>query len=277
MMPIRRNRPPPSAATPNQRGFALLIVLIGVALLGAMTMRLAAAGRTDIMLTRNLLAAAAAEQAADGAVHEAGVHLAAHTRGWIADGRTIRLDQGNLRIDVTLIDPRGLVNPNLAPAPLMEALIHRVGGDKDRAAHLAAAIFDWRTPGPAPSQGGAKAAQYRAAGLPYVPAGHRFGDVDELGAVLGMSPVLLDALRPHLSVYNFGNILPQRADPIVRDALTQAEIGQPADDDPGPVAIVVARASLPNGARFTRKAALLLVPAANGRPFRILSWENGGA
>ena len=30
-----------------------------------------------------------------------------------------------------------------------------------------------------------------------------------------------------------------------------------------------------NSAGFTRRAAVLLTPAADGRPFRILSWDSG--
>lgn len=259
----------------RQRGFALLAVLAAVALLSVLVMRITASGRSDRLLARNLVAAAMAEAAADGAIHEAGVRLAAHEPGWIADGRTVTVRRAGAAIDIRLGDPRGKVNPNTAPPALMEALLLRLGADPPRAAMAAAAMFDWRTPGPQAAAGGLKVTPYRQEGWFYAPSGHRFTDLDELGAVAGMTPALLAALRPYLSLYNAWTIAPEQADPLVLAALDDAGIGQPADDDPGPVALVRAHARSAAGASFTRRAALLLTPSRRGRPFRILSWESG--
>lgn len=261
---------------PHERGFALLIVLWSLALLALLGTRVTSAGRTEAQLARNMRDAAVAEAAADGAVHQAVFHLLDRSEGrWVADGRARRIDGAGVSISVLPQNPAGLVNPNSAPPALMAALIREVGGDPRAAPTIAAAIFDWRTPGQIASPGGAKARDYAAAGRAFAPPGKPFTDVDEMGAVLGMTPALLAALRPHLSLHNFGRIELAFANPVVLRALAAAGVGQPKLDQVGPVVLLRADATLANGAGFTRRAVVLLTPATDGRPFRILSWESG--
>ena len=59
------------AARANQRGIVLLVVLGVMALLALIGTRLTSTGRVETQIARNALAAAMAEAAADGAVHEA--------------------------------------------------------------------------------------------------------------------------------------------------------------------------------------------------------------
>ena len=265
--PIRKHR---------ERGFALLIVLWSLALLALLGTRVTSAGRTEAQLARNLRDAAVAEAAADGAIHQAVFHLLDRSaRRWVADGQMRRIEGSGVSISVLARNPAGLVNPNSAPPALMAALIREVGGDPRSAPAIGAAIFDWRVPGQIASPAGAKAREYAAAGRAYAPPGRPFADVHELGAVLGMTPALLAALRPHLSLYNFGRIEPAFASPVVRRALAAASVGQPALEEVGQIVLLRADVTLPNGAGFTRRAAVLLTPATNGRPFRVLSWESG--
>lgn len=272
----RHRRPTADGTSRRQRGFALLIVLWSLALLALLGTRVTSAGRTEVQIARNMRDAAIAEAAADGAIHEAAFHLLDRSaRRWATDGQTRRLTGNGFVIDVHAQSPNGLVNPNSAPPTLMAALIREVGGDPRTAAAIAAAIFDWRTPGRIPSEGGAKATQYSAAGRAYAPSGRPFTSLDELGAVMGMTPDLLTALRPHLSLYNYGQIDPVHAAPVLARALAAAGIGQPNLDDIGPVALLRADVILANGARFTRRATVLLRPGPDNRAFRILTWESG--
>jgi len=262
--------------TRRERGFALLIVLWSLALLALLGTRVTSAGRTEVQIARNLRDAAIAEAAADGAIHQAVFHLMDRSaRRWFADGLPHLIEGSGLNIIVRPTDPSGLVNPNSAPPVLMAALMRQLGADPRVASSTAAAIFDWRAPGQIPSPGGAKAPQYAAAGRAYAPTGRPFTDLDELGAVLGMTPELLAALRPHLSLYNFGQLDPARASPVVARAFAVAGIGQPPLDETGPVVLLRADAVLTNGAGFTRRATVLLQPGPDGRPFRILTWESG--
>jgi hypothetical protein len=89
-----------------------------------------------------------------------------------------------------------------------------------------------------------------------------------------MTPALLAALRPHLSLVNFGTIEPKRATRPVLLALQTAGIGQPALRELGTVVLVEADVALASGARFTRRAALLLTPGRDGQAFRVLDWDH---
>lgn len=259
-----------------QSGFALLIVLWTLAMLSMVGIRVVVAGRSDALLVRNLLDAAAAEAAADAAVHATAFRLAGRTVRIPAGGELSRLSLGGGRtVEVRLDELSGLVNPNAAPPPLMAALIRAVGFDPATAAKAAEAIFDWRTPGRLGVGGDDKFAPYETAGLPYAPAGRRFADLDELADLVWVSEALLAALRPHLSLFNLGRIDPARAGPLVARALTDSQVGQPGDDDIGRIFAVRADAVTAGGGRFTRRAVLLMRPGAGGRPFRILEWESG--
>ena len=261
----------------GQRGFALLIVLWAMALLALVGTRITSAGRTEVQIAGNLRDAAEAEAAADGALHQAIFNLLERPpRRWMADGLVRRLALPGGVADVRIDDPRGRLNPNSAPPALMAALILEVGGNPAQAASIAAAVFDWRTSGIVASPGGAKLREYQQAGRSQGPPERPFGDLDELGAVLGMTPGLLAALRPHLSLVNFATIEPARATPALLRALQRAGIGQPAMDETGTVVEITARAVTSRGAGFTRQAAILLRPGPEGRPYRVLSWREGG-
>jgi general secretion pathway protein K len=78
---------------------------------------------------------------------------------------------GGAAATVRVESEQGKVNPNLAPAPLLQALLLPLGVEPRAAASLAASILDWRTAGQRPRPGGAKEPQYRAAGRDYAPPG----------------------------------------------------------------------------------------------------------
>jgi len=63
------------------------------------------------------------------------------------------------------------------------------GLDISDANHAAASLYDWITPGDVHSLGGAKAADYEAAGLPQRPSGAPFKSLDEVALVMGMDAV----------------------------------------------------------------------------------------
>ena len=62
------------------------------------------------------------------------------------------------------------------------------------AAHVAACLYDWVTPGTDPSPGGAKAADYRQAGRTRLPTGKPFATLEEASQVIGMD--LVEKAKP---------------------------------------------------------------------------------
>ncbi len=264
----------------REGGFALLVVLWSLALLALLGTHVVATGRSEVQLAANLRGAAAAEAAADGALFQAVFHLLDPSpRRWRPDGvsREIALP-GGAAATVRVESEQGKVNPNLASAPLLQALLLPLGVEPRAAASLAASILDWRTAGQRPRPDGAKEPQYRAAGRDYAPPGRPFESLEELGLVLGMTPELLARLTPFLSVYQGGDPDLRFAHPVVAQALADAvgrgeDIEVESEADTVPVVVITAAAALPGGARFTRQAHVRLGPGARRRAWQILSWR----
>ena len=263
------------------RGFALLVVLWTVALLALLGAHITAAARQAASLSLLLHGAARAEALADGLVDEAIFRLLDPSpRGWQADGvpRSVRLGGGVG--EVVVLDHAGRVNPSLATPQLLAALLRHDGVEEGRATRLAAAIVDWRSLEDKPSPGGAKLAQYRAAGLPYGPPNEAFRSLEELGLVLGMTPDVLARLQPHLSVWTRGQINLARADPVVAQAeqetrdSSSGQLQQMPAGEIGPlVAEIVARVTL-REAQVVRHAVVRFDPAEaqTPQPWHILAW-----
>ncbi len=260
----------------GQRGFALLIVLWTMVLLALLVSGITATGRTEAELAANLRGGAIAEAAADGAVATATFRfLDASGAHWPADGAWHRLRVGTAEVAVAIADEDGRVNPNTAPRVLLVALLRRLHVAPDAAKRLAAAIVDWRSPGPAPSPHGAKAPQYRAAGRSWAPPGGPFRSAGEVALVLGMTPMLMDRLRPHISVATAGPVDSALADPVVRAALVDANGGvlPPRETGSARTLRVTARAVAPDGSRFSRTRILRVDPLRGD--LRTLAWERG--
>jgi len=259
----------------GDRGFALLIVLWSVVLLALLVTQLVAAGRTELQLAANLRGAAVAEAAADGALHEAIFHLLDPATRWRADGVPHVLQRPSGTATVRIEDEGGKVNPNTAPPELLSALLRRAGADARTAGEIALAIVAWRFPN---RQGPPAEAAYRAAGKDYGPPGAPFRSVAEVGAVLGMTPALMDLLQQGLSVHTDTDPVAAVAPPIVRQALIDmrgpAPPG-PAPPGPAPAPRTVAVTALMEGegGRFTRRAVVRLGMSEKEPPFQILTWD----
>lgn len=263
----------------SERGFALLLVLWSLVLLTLITSRLIAAGRDEARLGSNIRAAASAEALADAAVHQTMFHLLDPSpSGWRpgATAHSLSLPGGDAVVRVE--DEAGRVNPNQAPEALLAALLAGVGADAGTARTVAAAILDWRTIGSTVRQFGAKAPEYRAAGRDYGPPDAPFQSVGEVGLVLGMTPDLLDRLRPYLTVFYDGDPDPSRAEPIVLKAMQvaagQLDLGGSGQTSNRTVAIT-AEAVGNTGGRFVRHAVVRL-GSGGGRPYQVLEWRRAG-
>src|SRR5262249_23372441 len=242
---------------------------------------LTATGRTQIQIAQNLVANAVAEAAADGAISEAIFNLSdpQPDQRWPIDGRARDVTVGNCRVSVRLEDEANWINPNLAAPPLLEALLRATGNEADSARRLALAIGEWVGTAADPRPQNALLAEYRAAGLDYGPPGEPLETLDELGRVLGVTPAILAAIRPHLTL--FGPPQPNLAstDPVV--AVAAAEIlktgSAPSANQPPPDVLTVritATASGPNNARVTQSA-IVRLGAALPRGYAVLAWGGG--
>ena len=184
-------------------GFALLVVLWVLVLISFMIAQLVAQGRTEIRIADNIYANAAAEAALDGAVSVAVYKLSdpQPEQRWVFDGSLHELAVGKSRIVLRIENEAWRINPNFASPALLEGLLRATGSDKETARQLSIAIAEWvgaTITGRSPEDA---AADYRAAGRDYRPPRQPIERLDELARVLGFTPEVLAAIRPHLTVY----------------------------------------------------------------------------
>lgn len=268
--------------TPRQSGFALLIVLWTVGFLALLGTRLVAAGRSDTQLAENLKQEAELRAAADGAVAHAMFAMeAAHDPGFRAGAPQREVRIGATPVLLRIENEGDRINLNTASLALLRALIIEIGVSPAQADRLAAAILDWRTSGAKARPGGAKAPEYRAAGLAFGPPGTPFQRVDELAGVLGITPALFDRLAPHLTVLTDSDPDMTTRDPVVALALTDAAgvaddslAVQPSAED---VLRITVTALGHDGARYT-ETVVAMAEFQNSAPrVNILLRQRGGS
>ena len=270
----------PSAATCRQSGFALIIVLWTLVLIAFIVAQLTSSGRTEVRIAGNLVADAAADAADDGAIFAAIFNLSDPNpaQRWPLDGAVRELTVGDNRVMVRLEDEAGRINPNLASPALLEALLRVTGSEPESARRLAGTIGDWVGSATVARPQNAVLADYSAAGLDYGPPSAPIETLDELSRVIGMTPVVLAAIRPHLTLFGPPEPNPASADPVVAAALAQAS---PASQAP-PVAPnqptvdlltvrIKASAVGPSNARVS-KTAIVRVGAMLPGGYAVLAW-----
>ena len=263
-------------------GFALLIVLWTLVLIAFIVAHLTASGRTEIQIARNLVANAVADAAANGAISAAIFNQSDPNpdQRWPLDGQARELTIGNTRVIVQLEDEADRINPSNASPALLEALLRSTGSDPESARRLALAIGQWVGSAPAVGKQNAMAA-YRAAGLDYGPPGEPLETLDELGRVLGMTPAVLAAIRPHLTLFGPPQPNPASADPVVAAAL--AGIAQVAAVPVPPnqpqlemtTVRITATALGPQNARVS-KTAVVRIGAMLPGGYAVLAWAGSG-
>lgn len=206
-MQPRRNPNPP--ADDDDRGFALVTVLWIAGLLAVMTAGLSVSVRTHVRVVANVAESAKAEALADAGAALAVIDLMAargsgeHKRRFPADGQAVACSiPGEGVLSIAVSDEAAKIDVNSAGIPLLRALLAGLGVPAEKSAQLAEAIFDFRDADDDRKPNGAESAEYRAAGLGWLPKNGPLQSLDELGQVYGVTPALLARIRPYLSVYS---------------------------------------------------------------------------
>ncbi len=261
----------------RERGFALLVVLWALVLISLLVLRLSASGSGEARLGSNLRKAAVAEADADGAFAEACVRLMDRNGGWSLAGGRHDLTVAGGHAVVAVANEAGKIDINNASPALLAGLLQSFGESAEAASNLAQSIAAWRTP-VAPNQAATLLAPYRQAGRPYGPPGEPFQSVDELALVDGMTPGLVDRLRPHVTVFGLGDPVLALADPVVRRAAAatgEVETAAAPGDLDGDTVVSLTVTVDAVGARFTRRAIVQLEPGVAPAPYRVLTWGQG--
>jgi len=236
--------------------------------------------REDTQRARSLLDAAMLEAAADGAVQQA-IFATLDTSGqhWAPDGVVHMIRSARALISVRIESETDKINPNTASPELLVALLRAVGAPPETAAVVADSIVEWRQAIGVPGRPNATVIRYVAAGREYGPSGAPFTSLDQLGAVLDMTPDLLVRLRPHMTVFTDADPDASTHDPVVAQAL--ATVGETdtesSEDRLGDVVSIIADARGPEGARFDVHVIARTNAEAGGRRYSILSYERNWA
>src|ERR1700686_2057582 len=105
-------RPPSSCR--RDGGFALIIVLWTLVLIGFIVVHLTASGRTEIRIASNLVANSVAEATADGPIFETIFTLSdpRPNHRWPVDGIARKIPAGTRRVMVRVEDEASWINPS---------------------------------------------------------------------------------------------------------------------------------------------------------------------
>ncbi len=293
--------PKPGAEYEGDReaGYALVLVLVGVALLSLIVVSVLLISARSVQDISADLARAKLACAADAGVSEAELSLLdlRPSMRWPVDGTPRYISFDGIPVMVIVESESGKIDLNGADRDLIVGLFTAAGLDQTSANTMADRVLDWREPGNLKRLNGAKAPDYRAAGLPYGPRDGPFQSISELQLVLGMTPALYDELEPAITVYN---MLPspqmQTAPPLVLEAQgmdrasieavlsarARGEIAPDTDNEepnavaqipglPGTVFTILAQARYAGREVLRRETILFTGNPKN--PFWILAWD----
>jgi len=253
-------------------GFALILVVWFLVLVGAIGVYLVANGRAETAIAHNVRAAASAEALADAGIARAVINQTDTdvTHRWKLNGVSHVLALPSGRIEIRLADETRKINPNLATSDLLAALFEVSGVDHSAARRLGAAVADWVSTETPAQDSATKPDPYRAAGRSYSAPHAPIESLDELGLVLGMTPEILASVRPYLTIHAEAaapdaKIAPQ----LIQRALAIAAKATKEDDDnssaaPSNAAAPAAQAAPQPGAATALPAAA--APAAKPAP-----------
>jgi general secretion pathway protein K len=282
------SRPRAGRETERQRGFALITVLWAAMILALIVQSVLATGRTEARLAHNREALAQLGAIADAALNIAILRLLDPRLSGQPpiDGSPFTASFVGHKLRLAIQDEAGKIDLNTAQDELLRRLFRSVGADLEIAAALKDRILDWREPGIGRRLNGAKAPEYRAAGLAYGPRNGPFATVEEVQLVMGMTPEVFAAIAPALTVYSqtpwvdpsfappevlralpgmdeaaIANLLQARASAIARPAVML-----------GHAFTITAEVDGPDRLRVRRSAVIRLTGRPNA-PFWIYRWS----
>jgi general secretion pathway protein K len=274
----------------RRRGFALIAVFWIIMVVGLFAAIVVS--RTGFDLDRSGWAAGMgkARAAADGAVEEAAFQLVGRINAGTPVLNLLDLAEFEVRIDdvpvrVTVADEDGKIDLNGAQPELLAVLLQAVMRDNkglaaEDAAVLADRIADFRDIDNLRRLHGAEDPEYLAAGVAAGGKDAAFDSIGELGQVLGMTPALVEALTPYVTIYNGRSQFDPESGPLPLKALSLGLEGAGLAIAVAPsrhrVFTVDAVAELPNGVLFERRAVLRITGDAR-QPVTWIGWRPGGA
>ncbi|NTV49398.1 MAG: type II secretion system minor pseudopilin GspK [Geobacteraceae bacterium] len=198
----------------NESGFALILTLVVTALMVAVVVEMIHQVYVDTSLSRGFRdgqqASILAESGATGGVKLLQTALSGRTFTALSDmwATPLKLDDevGSLEITVSeesgKIYVNGVVQPNGTEEPFTLAVLRRLGTRLKLQEDVWNAAADWIDGDDMPRSGGFETSDYRTLKPAYSAGNRKFMTLTELSLVKGVTPELLGALRPYLTVFS---------------------------------------------------------------------------
>ena len=200
----------------DQRGFALVMVIWGLALLSLMAAAFISEARTELRRAANLRARAQAETLAEAGINLGIARLVAERGATYPQRWTEKID--GHPVTIAIVDERGRINFNEAEPELLAGLFHSMSLPEAAATALTDAIVDFRDADHTARLNGAEDSSYPPGSGGAKDA--RLETADELLQVEGMTPAMYARIRPLLTVHSgIAGI-----DPVVAEAGTLAAV-----------------------------------------------------
>ncbi|GAB4174769.1 MAG: hypothetical protein Tsb0017_09760 [Geothermobacteraceae bacterium] len=208
--------------TGNERGLALVLVLVIVALLAALVSDFAFSTLIETRLAGTFRDSRAAASLARGGITVGRELLRQDSNGydaqfsgeefWRQPMEGVPVADGSVSLRITDLDGRlglnalvdAVGNPNVVMVERFVRLAERLELDDPQG--LADALVDWLDPDNEPRASGAEAQDYLAAGSRYTPGNAPIVSPDELIRVRGFSAEVMDKLAPFVAAHAGGKL-----------------------------------------------------------------------
>jgi len=197
----------------TERGFALIAALWLVVALSAVALQVSFVARERRLAAANTLEGTHARAAADAGLEHARARLAGmlgrpvvdpwYRVDWVLAAEVVL---GDARYRVRLRDAASALNVNRATETELRRLLVALRVDAGQADRLAQVVMDWRDPDDLRRARGAEREEYLREQRPVLPRNGPFQSVAELGSVLGMTPEMLELVRPYLTLLGTGQV-----------------------------------------------------------------------
>lgn len=192
----------------KQRGIALIAVLFLLAILTFLAFTLSKDIRTEITLTSHQLKRAQALALAEEGIWRGAYKVLSRNQQAVAKntvlmaGEIYPLTSKNGDLSIKLQSSSGLIDINQAHAGLLKSLLMSVGETSISADIITDSVLDWRDSDDEVRENGAEATDYLDASASVSPKNGLINSIDELAWINGVTPVVLEKLRPLITVYS---------------------------------------------------------------------------
>lgn len=195
-------------------GFALVITMLMTTLIVAVVTELIHQVYVDVSINRGFRDAQQASLFAESGVMGAIklIQLGNSSRSYTSLNdpwsKPIKLDDENGLLVVNIADESAKLNlnsillPNGTMEPYQLAAFQRIGRRLKAPEELWSAVADWIDKDDQPRSGGAETAYYRSLKYPYSSHDDYLLTIDELSLLKGVTPALLGALKPFVTIYS---------------------------------------------------------------------------